>query len=49
MRKARLLVAAGTDSVTLSSYLGFESLRPALDLADENDRGIFCAGADLEP
>ena len=31
----------GTDSVTLSPYLGFESLRPALDLADENDRGTF--------
>lgn len=29
------------DAVTLSPFLGFESLRPALDLARENDRGVF--------
>lgn len=29
------------DAVTLSPFLGFESLRPALDLAAENDRGVF--------
>jgi orotidine-5'-phosphate decarboxylase len=29
------------DSVTLSPYLGFESLRPALDLAAEYGRGVF--------
>jgi orotidine-5'-phosphate decarboxylase len=28
------------DSVTLSPYLGFESLRPALDLAAEHGRGV---------
>lgn len=39
----------GTDSVTLSPYLGFESLRPALDLADENDRGIFVLALTSNP
>ncbi|BCW59053.1 orotidine-5'-phosphate decarboxylase [Arthrobacter sp. StoSoilB20] len=29
------------DSVTLSPYLGFESLRPALDLAAQYGRGVF--------
>jgi orotidine-5'-phosphate decarboxylase len=29
------------DAVTLSPFLGFESLRPALDLARENGRGLF--------
>ena len=39
----------GTDSVTLSTYLGFESLRPALDLADENDRGTFVLALTSNP
>ena len=29
------------DAVTLSPYLGYESLRPALDLAAETGRGVF--------
>lgn len=29
------------DAVTLSPYLGFKSLRPALDLARETGRGVF--------
>ena len=39
----------GTDSVTLSPYLGFESLRPALDLANENDRGTFVLALTSNP
>lgn len=39
----------GTASVTLSPYLGFESLRPALDLADENDRGTFVLALTSNP
>lgn len=39
----------GTDSVTLSPYLGFESLRPALDVADENDRGTFVLALTSNP
>lgn len=39
----------GTDSVTLSPYLGFESLRPALDLADRNDRGTFVLALTSNP
>ena len=29
------------DAITLSPFLGFESLRPALDLAHETGRGVF--------
>ena len=29
------------DAITLSPYLGYESLRPALDLAHEQGRGVF--------
>ena len=29
------------DAITLSPFLGFESLRPALDLAQETGRGVF--------
>nr|WP_218880386.1 orotidine-5'-phosphate decarboxylase [Kineosphaera limosa] len=29
------------DAITVSPYLGYESLRPALDLATANDRGVF--------
>lgn len=33
--------ALAGDSVTLSPYLGFGSLTPAIDLAAQNDRGVF--------
>ena len=39
----------GADSVTLSPYLGFESLRPALDLAAQNDRGTFVLALTSNP
>lgn len=38
-----------TDSVTLSPYLGFESLRPALDLASKNQRGTFVLALTSNP
>jgi orotidine-5'-phosphate decarboxylase len=37
------------DSVTLSPYLGFESLRPALDLAAESGRGVFILALTSNP
>ncbi|MEB7503354.1 orotidine-5'-phosphate decarboxylase [Arthrobacter koreensis] len=37
------------DSVTLSPYLGFESLRPALDLAAATGRGVFVLGLTSNP
>ncbi|WP_129659122.1 orotidine-5'-phosphate decarboxylase [Rothia halotolerans] len=37
------------DAVTLSPYLGFESLRPALDLAEENGRGTFVLALTSNP
>jgi orotidine-5'-phosphate decarboxylase len=37
------------DSVTLSPYLGFESLRPALDLAAAHGRGVFVLAATSNP
>lgn len=37
------------DSVTLSPYLGFESLRPALDLAAESGRGVFVLALTSNP
>ncbi len=37
------------DSVTLSPYLGFESLRPALDLARETGRGTFVLALTSNP
>jgi orotidine-5'-phosphate decarboxylase len=37
------------DSVTLSPYLGFESLRPALDLAVEYGRGVFVLALTSNP
>lgn len=37
------------DSVTLSPYLGFESLRPALDLAAEYGRGVFVLALTSNP
>ena len=32
---------APPDAITVSPYLGYESLRPAIDLAVANDRGVF--------
>lgn len=37
------------DAVTLSPYLGFESLRPALDLARETGRGAFVLALTSNP
>ncbi len=37
------------DSVTLSPYLGFESLRPALDLAADHGRGVFVLALTSNP
>lgn len=37
------------DAVTLSPYLGFESLRPALDLAAQNHRGTFVLALTSNP
>ncbi|MFE3226395.1 orotidine-5'-phosphate decarboxylase [Nocardia sp. NPDC059228] len=39
----------GTDAVTVSPYLGFGSLTPALDLAEANDRGVFVLAATSNP
>jgi orotidine-5'-phosphate decarboxylase len=41
--------ALAADSVTLSPYLGFESLRPALDLAAEYGRGVFVLALTSNP
>jgi orotidine-5'-phosphate decarboxylase len=46
LRDGSALVA---DSVTLSPYLGFESLRPALDLAAEHGRGVFVLALTSNP
>ncbi|WP_448072223.1 orotidine-5'-phosphate decarboxylase [Georgenia yuyongxinii] len=37
------------DAVTLSPYLGFESLRPALDLARRTGRGVFVLALTSNP
>jgi orotidine-5'-phosphate decarboxylase len=37
------------DAVTLSPYLGFGSLRPALDLARETGRGVFVLALTSNP
>ncbi|WP_028278653.1 orotidine-5'-phosphate decarboxylase [Arthrobacter sp. H5] len=37
------------DAVTLSPYLGFESLRPALTVAAENARGVFVLALTSNP
>ena len=37
------------DAITLSPFLGFESLRPALDLAHENGRGLFVLALTSNP
>ena len=41
--------ALAADSVTLSPYLGFESLRPALDMAAEAGRGVFVLALTSNP
>lgn len=41
--------ALAADSVTLSPYLGFESLRPALDMAASNGRGVFVLALTSNP
>lgn len=37
------------DAITVSPYLGFESLRPALDLAHDNGRGLFVLALTSNP
>src|SRR5699024_1323393 len=37
------------DAVTLSPYLGFESLRPALTTAEESGRGVFVLALTSNP
>ena len=37
------------DAITLSPFLGFESLRPALDLAHDNGRGLFVLALTSNP
>ena len=37
------------DAVTLSPYLGFESLRPALDIAQKFGKGVFMLAATSNP
>lgn len=37
------------DALTVSPYLGFESLRPVLDLAAEHARGVFVLGLTSNP
>ena len=41
--------ALAADAVTLSPYLGFESLRPALDLAAGTGRGVFVLALTSNP
>lgn len=41
--------ALAADAVTLSPYLGFESLRPALAAADETGRGVFVLALTSNP
>ncbi len=41
--------ALAADAVTLSPYLGFESLRPALDLARISGRGVFVLALTSNP
>ncbi len=40
---------APADALTASPYLGFESLRPALDLAAQTGRGVFVLGLTSNP
>ncbi|MCA2208513.1 orotidine-5'-phosphate decarboxylase [Nocardia rosealba] len=39
----------GSDAVTVSPYLGFGSLEPALSLAETNNRGVFVLAATSNP
>jgi len=39
----------GSDAVTVSPYLGFGSLAPALELAEANGRGVFVLAATSNP
>ncbi|MFD1213412.1 orotidine-5'-phosphate decarboxylase, partial [Arthrobacter sp. GCM10027362] len=41
--------ALAADAVTLSPYLGYESLRPALDLARDTGRGVFVLALTSNP
>lgn len=41
--------ALAADAVTLNPYLGFESLRPALDLAAASGRGVFVLALTSNP
>ncbi len=41
--------ALAADAVTLNPYLGFESLRPALDLAGATGRGVFVLALTSNP
>jgi orotidine-5'-phosphate decarboxylase len=40
---------APADALTVSPYLGFESLRPALDLAAQTNRGVFVLALTSNP
>ncbi|MCL2470453.1 MAG: orotidine-5'-phosphate decarboxylase [Propionibacteriaceae bacterium] len=39
----------GVDAITLSPYLGFDALRPALDLAEANGRGVYVLARTSNP
>ncbi|MGV9676778.1 orotidine-5'-phosphate decarboxylase [Nocardia sp. NPDC003482] len=41
--------ALGSDAVTVSPYLGFGSLSPAIESATANDRGVFVLAATSNP
>lgn len=41
--------ALAADAITVSPYLGFESLRPALDLAHQSGRGIYVLARTSNP
>ncbi|WP_370892867.1 orotidine-5'-phosphate decarboxylase [Janibacter sp. GXQ6167] len=40
---------AAADAITLSPYLGYESLRPAIDLAHATNRGVFVLALTSNP
>jgi len=40
---------APADALTVSPYLGYESLRPAIDLAEQNGRGLFVLALTSNP
>lgn len=41
--------ACETDAITLSPYLGYESLRPAIDLAAANGKGVYVLALTSNP